>query len=72
MPSNVMHNSLTKNSVNKVACAVFCSLGFKMLSAGGIGEDAAVPREGERGAGDPCFSSKCTALYSYLFLSALG
>lgn len=72
MPSNVMHNSLIINSINNATCVVFCSLSFKMLSAGGIGEDAAVPHEGECGVGDPCFSSKCTALYSYSFLSALG
>lgn len=53
MPSNVMHNSLIINSINNAACVVFCSPGFRMLSAGGIGDDAAVPREGESGVGDP-------------------
>lgn len=39
MPSNVMQNSLIINSINNAACVVFCSPGFKMLSAGGTGED---------------------------------
>lgn len=59
MPSDVRHNSLTINSDNNTTCIVFCSLHFKkMLSAGGITEDAAVFK-GEHGVGDLCFSSEC-------------
>jgi len=66
MPSNVMHDSLTINSINTITYTGFCSLWFRdTLSAERVTEDVAVPCKGEGGAGDPWFSSECAALKNY-------
>lgn len=66
MPSNVMRDSLTINSMNTITYMEFHSLGFRdVLPAEGVTEDVAVPRKDECGAGDPWFSSVCAALKNY-------